>query len=396
MKIKRRFTLSNLLMLITPILGIGVISAVFAIVFLGKYSLEAMGIGREYADSSMSILKGLIEFIQKNPDAMKLILLYIILCILAVAIPVTVLTKGLSKSICTPISQLTDAAKKIKNDNLDFSVMGSEYEEINRLCQMFDDMRIRLKESKDKEAALRNERSMLLANLSHDLKTPVTSIKGYVDGIRDGIADTPEKQQKYLDTIYQKATLIDDMVNNLSMFSKLEMSRLEFFFEIGDFWEFAAETAEEYRLDFSKNQIRLEVGEPVKATVKIDYEKMHRVLANLFENCIKYKSEGQGLVQVSGRVKYDGVFLTVEDTGIGIDESKLEAVFQSFYRVDTARTMNIKGSGLGLGIAKQIVEHHGGKIWLKSGEDKGTAAIIYLPLYHEKKEEETDGKNSNY
>ena len=127
--------------------------------------------------------------------------------------------------------------------------MGSSCDEIDVLCQSFDSMRRTLKSAADKEKYMKEERSMLLANLSHDLKTPVTSIKGYIEGIRDGIADTPEKQKRYLDTIYSKAGMIDDMVNNLSIFSKLEMSKLNFEFTTGDINLFLRDFAEDFRLD---------------------------------------------------------------------------------------------------------------------------------------------------
>ena len=222
---------------------------------------------------------------------------------------------------------------------------------------------------------------MLLANLSHDLKTPVTSIKGYIEGIRDGIADTPEKQKKYLDTIYSKAVMIDDMVNNLSVFSKLELSKLKFEFEKGDINAFVNRIFEEYRLDLEKNNMELSVDtENTPVTVRIDYEKMRRVFANIISNSIKYKKDGRGKLEVKSHLGDGGVYITVTDDGIGIKKEELKSVFDEFYRVDAARSMNIKGSGLGLGIAKQIVENHGGKIWLKSdGEGLGTTAVIYLP-----------------
>ena len=220
---------------------------------------------------------------------------------------------------------------------------------------------------------------MLLANISHDLKTPITSIKGYVEGIQDGIADSPEKMKRYLDTIHTKAEVIDDLVNNLSVFSKLELSRLIFEFKEGDINLFMRDFVDDYRLDLEKNGIKLETDIPTdEVIVRMDYEKMSRVFSNLIDNAVKYRSEDNPTLSVSTMCSDGGVYVNISDNGIGIDENELKNVFDGFYRVDSSRS--IKGSGLGLGIAKQIVEKHGGKIWLKSdGLGKGTTAVVFLP-----------------
>ena len=137
-------------------------------------------------------------------------------------------------------------------------------------------MRKELKRAREREKYMKKERNMLLANISHDLKTPITSIKGYVEGIQDGIADTPKKMKRYLDTIHTKAEVIDDLVNNLSVFSKLELSRLTFEFKEGDINSFMRDFVDDYRLDLEKNGIKLETDIPTdEVIVRMDYEKMH-------------------------------------------------------------------------------------------------------------------------
>ena len=277
------------------------------------------------------------------------------------------------------INDLARAADYIRADNLDFEVMGSEYDEIDMLCNNFDMMRKELKRAREREKYMKKERNMLLANISHDLKTPITSIKGYVEGIQDGIADTPEKMKRYLDTIHTKAEVIDDLVNNLSVFSKLELSRLIFEFKEGDINSFMRDFVDDYRLDLEKNGIKLETDIPIdEVIVRMDYEKISRVFSNLIDNAVKYRSEDNPTLSVSTMCSDGGVYVNISDNGIGIDENELKNVFDGFYRVDSSRS--IKGSGLGLGIAKQIVEKHGGKIWLKSdGLGKGTTAVVFLP-----------------
>ena len=319
------------------------------------------------------------EFFKCNPSAIFYVVLWLTICVLLVVLSTTVATRLMTKSIEHSINDLARAADYIRADNLDFEVMGSEYDEIDTLCNNFDMMRKELKRAREREKYMKKERNMLLANISHDLKTPITSIKGYVEGIQDGIADTPEKMKRYLDTIHTKAEVIDDLVNNLSVFSKLELSRLTFEFKEGDINSFMRDFVDDYRLDLEKNGIKLETDIPTdEVIVRMDYEKISRVFSNLIDNAVKYRSEDNPTLSVSTMCSDGGVYVNISDNGIGIEENELKNVFEGFYRVDSSRS--IKGSGLGLGIAKQIVEKHGGKIWLKSdGLGKGTTAVVFLP-----------------
>lgn len=381
MKLKQRFTLSNIIILITSVGSAGVISVCFLIMFILKYPVEELYITRAELLNLAVLSRAIGDFFQNNPSALRYVIIWFVLVIGVFAVITTGVTGTLSGNIQNTLNDLTNAADNIRNGNLDIRVMESGYDEIDTLCRSFDSMRRALKTAEATEKRMHSERSMLLSNLSHDLKTPVTSIKGYIEGIRDGIADTPEKQRKYLDTIYAKAVMIDEMVNNLSVFSKLELSKLKFEFAVGDFNEFVREIFDDYRLDLEKENMELKIeteNTPVK--VKLDYEKMRRVFSNIVSNSIKYKKDDKGVLEVHSHSGDGGIYITVTDDGIGISESELKNVFDEFYRVDTARTMNIQGSGLGLGIAKQIVENHGGKLWLKSGGvGKGTTAVIYLP-----------------
>ena len=311
MKLKQKFTVSNLIMLITSIALVGVISVCFLIAFIMKYPVEDMHITRAALLNPLVLNKAIGDFFQKNPETILYVLAWALLCICVFAVTVTLFTRRLAMSIQKTIDELTSAADNIRNGDLSFQVMGSSCDEIDVLCQSFDSMRRTLKSAADKEKYMKEERSMLLANLSHDLKTPVTSIKGYIEGIRDGIADTPEKQKRYLDTIYSKAGMIDDMVNNLSIFSKLEMSKLNFEFTTGDINLFLRDFAEDFRLDIEKNDMRLALDiENTPATVKIDYEKMGRVFANLINNAVKYKKPGRGELKISSHIE-DGGGLSV-------------------------------------------------------------------------------------
>ncbi len=379
MKIKNKFALYNFIMLITPIILIGVISVCFLIIFILKYPVEELNITRASMIDPFIFSQALGEFFKNNPGAVCYAILWAVICIVLIVTSTTVTTRLLTRSIEGSITDLSRAAESIRSGNLDFEVMGSDYDEINTLCTSFDAMRKELKYANEREKYMKKERSMLLANISHDLKTPITSIKGYIEGIRDGVASTPEKMNRYLDTVYAKAEAIDDMVNNLSIFSKLELSRLTFNFEQSDFNSFLRNFIEGYKIDFEKNGIRFTDNiSDTNAPVKIDYEKLGRVFSNIIDNAVKYGDTSEPSIEISTFISDGGVYACVSDNGIGISPDELKNVFEGFYRVDSSRS--IKGSGLGLGIVKQIVEKHGGKIWLKSeGVGKGTTAVVYLP-----------------
>lgn len=386
MKIKTKFAISNILMLITPIILIGVISVFCAVVFIIKFPVENIYITRAEMIDPANFLRAMNVFFQENPAAIRYLTLWALTCIIIMVLSTTVGTQYLSRSVRKPIEELAEATDKIRGSELDFDVLGSNYYEINVLCEHFDNMRSELKTADEQAKQMNRERNMLIANISHDLKTPVTSIKGYIEGIRDGVANTPEKMERYLDTIYAKTLMIDDMVNNLSTYSKLELSALAFEFTDGDLNEFIHDFFEDYRLNLEKNNMRLTFDlSDSKLQVKIDYEKMARVFSNIVNNSIKYKDGDSGSVNIKTYAKGSGAYIEISDTGIGISEDKLSKVFEGFYRVDTARTLNVQGSGLGLGIARQIVEKHGGKIWIRSRE-KGIVTTIYMPLTGEKDE----------
>lgn len=381
MKIKQRFTLYNILLLMTPIIMIGVVSLGFMIAFIMKYPVEELPIARAALLNPQVFREALALFISNNPGAPALLLIWLGIVLLIVITTTSVFTYHMSRSLSKPIDRLTTAAKSVSSGNLDFEMLGSEYEEIDELCNEFDRMRQELKTAQRTEEYMKQDRSMLLANLSHDLKTPVASIKGYVDGIRDGVAKTPEQQLRYLDTIYAKAQVIEELVNNLSEYSRLELGRMNFSFESCLLADFLKGYFDECVVDLEDNNIELKMDfRDNGVRVRLDREKMGRVFANLTDNAIKYKQDGRGCIFLKTYLAEDGVIIEFTDNGIGISRDELKKVFDSFYRVDESRSSSVKGSGLGLGIVRMIIESHGGRIWLRSdGEGTGTTAVIYLP-----------------
>lgn len=291
------------------------------------------------------------------------------------------LTYFVSRSIIRPLRSLQRATGEMKEGNLSYQVVPESRDEIGELAAAFEEMRIKLKESIDVQLQYEDNRKNLISNISHDLKTPVTAIKGYVEGIMDGVTDSPEKLDRYLKTIHNKAIQLDQLIDELFMFSKLDLKRLPFHFEPVDLRAFLQDCTDELQMDVEKRGMKLlyETPDlPQPAMVNADREKLKRVLVNVIENAVKYmdKQEGRVWLTLSGEA---GVYrIVIKDNGPGIAPDALPHIFDRFYRADRARNANAGGSGLGLAIASHIMEEHDGSIRATSEPGLGTVIMITL------------------
>ncbi|MDR2938806.1 MAG: HAMP domain-containing histidine kinase [Clostridiales bacterium] len=281
------------------------------------------------------------------------------------------------KSINGPIEKLIRATSEIKKGNLDYVIDYETKDEFYDVIKEYDQMRNALKKSIEEIKYYSEEKKQMTASIVHDLKTPLSTVLGYSKALVDGIPKTEEKKLLYLATIYEKATHIDKMVDNLFMLSKIENEILKFKYS-----EVPATIIEKYlgevRDDLVENGIACIINNkcPKDASVFIDKTQMERVFQNLIENSIKYKDPEAPLCitfeiwEVEGRL-----VLRASDNGIGVANGHEEKIFERFYRTDTAR--NIKdGNGLGLTTAKQIVEAQNGRIWARRNKDKGLSVYI--------------------
>ena len=177
--------------------------------------------------------------------------------ILIMAMTSSFLIAWIYRSILSPIETLKKATRNIRDGNLDFEVDIEDNDEIGELCADFEEMRIRLKESTEEKVVFDSQNKELISNISHDLKTPITAIKGYVEGLLDGVADTPEKQQKYLRTIYNKANDMDRLINELTFYSKIDTNRIPYTFSKINVREYFDDCVEDIGLELIQQQIEL-------------------------------------------------------------------------------------------------------------------------------------------
>ena len=297
----------------------------------------------------------------------------------------TALSVGLwiYRSIATPLVKLKKATQNIKEGNLDFVLEVDGDDEFSELCRDFEEMRKRLKESAEEKVLMDKENKELISNISHDLKTPITAVKGYVEGIMDGVADTPEKIDRYVKTIYNKTNEMDHLINELTFYSKIDTNRIPYTFSKLNVEDYFSDCAEEVGLELETRGIELVYANYVESGVLViaDGEQIRRGIHNIISNAIKYmdKQNGmKGIIQIRVKDVGDFVQVEIEDNGKGIATKDIPYIFDRFYRTDSSRNSAKGGSGIGLSIVRKILEDHDGKVWASSKD--GTVTVVYFVL----------------
>lgn len=313
--------------------------------------------------------------------------------IFIVIVTAAVLIIWIYRSILRPLNTLHAATDAMKEGNLDYSIEGDPEDEVGQLCVDFEEMRIRLKELIDVRLRYEQEMKDLISNISHDLRTPITAIKGYAEGIMDGVADTKEKQEKYIKTIYTKANDLSSLVDELSFYSKIDFDTMPYTFTGIDVEDYFADCINEISLDLEVKNIEIEYNNHLAPHVKVqaDAEQLKRVINNIIGNSAKYIGKKKGFIKIDIIDVKDFVQVSFEDNGAGIAAKDLPYIFERFFRADASRNSTKGGSGLGLAIAKKIIKDHMGEIYAESEEGKGTT--IYFTL--KKCKEETDNEQQD-
>ena len=289
------------------------------------------------------------------------------------------------RSIAVPLVKLKKATQNIKEGILDFVLDVEGNDEFSELCQDFEEMRRRLKESTEEKNLIEKENKELISNISHDLKTPITAVKGYIEGIMDGVADTPEKMDRYVRTIYNKTNEMDHLINELTFYSKIDTNRIPYTFSKLNVEDYFADCAEEVGLELETRGIELVYANYVEKDVMViaDGEQIRRVIHNIISNAIKYMDKPKGIIQIRIKDVGDFIQIEIEDNGKGIGPKDLPYIFDRFYRTDVSRNSSKGGNGIGLSIVKKILEDHGGKVWATSRLGIGTIMYFVLRKYQE-------------
>ena len=372
MKLKTKMTLLFLTIIFVPLLF-------FAAAFLGIGYHENVNVIHELTKEDVMI----------GAMISKRFMGYLVLAMAVILILTSALiTAWVNQDIYKPIKELSIAMRKIAEGDFDYRLPDKQEGEIGHLHDNYEQMRLQLKENAEEKMQNEKKSKELVSNISHDLKTPITSIKGYVEGIMDGVADTPEKMDKYIKTIYNKANDMDRLINELTTYSGIDSNKIPYHFHVLNIADYFQDCVEEVGLDLEQKDIQLNYTNlaPADTCIVADPEQLKKVINNIISNSVKYIGHDKGIIDIRILDEGESVRIEIEDNGKGIAAKDIGNIFERFYRTDSSRNSLQGGSGIGLSIVKKIIEDHGGYVWATSKEGEGTCMHFVIRKYTDKKE----------
>ena len=286
------------------------------------------------------------------------------------------------RKIVNPIQKLKEGVDNIANGNYSFRISEDYRNEIGMLIREFNNMAEKLEESEKIKRDYEKNRKALIANISHDLKTPITSINGYAQFMLDGDLDK-DKMRKYLKTVQSNADYMNKLIDDLFLFTKLDMDKFELNFEDINIKMYMQDIVEEFSFILEEENIKFNYFNTIKDDiyVNIDSKMIHRCIRNILGNAVKYGGVEENLkIEINLYNKEEDVYISIKDNGPGIEKEKLCHIFERFYRIDKERTKDLMSTGLGLAIAKEIVDAHNGDISVESELGLGSTFIIKIPM----------------
>ena len=288
----------------------------------------------------------------------------------------------LEKRIFEPIERLKLGIDEIANGNYRINVPCDTPNDLSLLILSFNEMAQKLYENEQLQAEYEENRKTLVANISHDLKTPMTAIQGYVEALLDGNAAQPDIQDKYLRTIHSNTLYMNRLIDDLFLFSKLDMDKLDFAFETLSIRPFMADFMEECKFSLAERGIDFDYTDLLAqdALVSIDGKRFQQAFNNLIANAVRHGRENDCAIQAVLSREKDMFALAIQDNGPGIAADQIPYIFDRFFRIDRERQKDQSCTGLGLAIARELVEAHGGSITVASVPEVGSCFTIWLPL----------------
>lgn len=381
LSVKRRIFLSNALMVLVTLAIFLIINAVVVKVYFESMEHELKAFIGDVVDEDD--LENVFEELTIHRD--EFILLFFmdgILCIAVLFMVSQIFTKRLVNHIMKPLNALSDGAERIRNQDLTQDVVYSGDIEFENVCHSFNEMRETVLEEQEKNQKYEKARTDMIAGISHDLRTPLTAIRGTVKALLDGVASTPEQQKKFLETAYRRTGDMDILLKQLFYMSKLETGNMPLdiiAIEISGFIKNYVKGKQEL-LENEQTEIIVDTNR-ITGYVSADAKQLHRIFDNLLENSIKYGGVTPLKVKITLERTENGFSICFSDNGVGVAEEKLPFIFDEFYRVDESRNKK-DGNGLGLYIVKYLMEAMGGSV---RAENAGGLAI-YMEIKEEKQE----------
>ena len=286
----------------------------------------------------------------------------------------------LEKRILQPMEHLRQGLEEVTNGNFQAKIEYGQPNDLSLVIDSFNAMTEKLQEGEKLQTEYEENRKALIANISHDLKTPITAIQGYIEALLEGKAQSAE--YKYLKKIHYNAVYVNKLIDDLFLFSKLDMQKLSLLQEPMNIRAYMDDLIEEYKFDFAERNIQFhyEVNLEKDVWVNLDGKRFFQAFNNIINNAVQHGAERDLSLQVRLYKQENLLSIDIQDNGPGIPEEKLPFIFDQFYRIDTARPKNNASTGLGLAIAKELVEAHGGSISVSCVLNEGSCFTIQLPV----------------
>lgn len=381
MTIKKRLARSNIAMFVIPVL----VAAVLLLIGLGigftlleRVYLPQLGISLGELHQTGEEIERLLS------DSAAILRVYAGAVVMALLLTIAwtnyYLTRNLFRHISEPLEALTAGVARVRDGDLDTPIAYREADEFKAARDAVDEMAARLKASLEERQSEQQRKQELITGMSHDLKSPLTSIRAYTEALLEGVAQDEAAKERYLRTIRAKEADMEAMVNRLFEFAKMDVSEYPVQREALPLRETLAAVTE------GLVAVTLD-GVPALA-VLADRELLRRVAGNLLDNSRKYGGRETVHVTLSARAAGGMAEVTFADDGVGAPEERLPKLFDAFYRGDAARTAPGSGSGLGLAVVKKAVEAMGGTVRAENREGGGLAVIFTLPLGKEERHAE--------
>ena len=344
---------------------------------LGKFNVDVLTQERGELSAEIQANSLSVQPFKQFQEIIYAILLAIAVGLAVLAGLILLWTWYISRTVLKPLKEIYHATEEVIEGNLDYPIRYGKRDEIGRFIHGFDLMRTHLKKSIEQQQQYERARKQLIASISHDLRTPLASIKGYVEGLEDGIARNEEMQKKYYRVIKSKTDQLDRLIEDLFEFSKFELEQLSIDKTLVNSSEFFQEAFHSAQLDYRDVDLVL-AGPLPSVSLNIDSGRIKQVMANLIDNAVKY-----GGTEIVMKIeKQDGfIMVSIKDNGQGISAEDLPYIFNAFFRGEKSRSRESGGTGLGLAIVKYIIEAHGGEIRAVSEPGKGSEFTFTLPLY---------------
>lgn len=374
--VKRRIFVSNAFMILVTFILVFIIN--IGVIKLYWESMEQDWQASMETMAGTTSMEHMLENWTLHQQSFYVLFLADVLVCAAIWILVSLFfTGGLVSQIMKPLDALRQGAKRMRENELTEAIYYRGDEEFEEICHTFNDMQAHILSEQEKNRNYEKARAEMIAGISHDLRTPLTAIRGTLKGILDGVVQEEKQQEKFLQTAYRRTEDMDILLNQLFYVSKLETGNMPMHLQKTNLFLWISQYLEGKREMLAGEEIEFaESLERVSKTTLIDQEQFQRIFDNLVENSRKYGDIKPIRIAVTLEEVEEGFRICFSDNGQGVPEEKLKFIFDEFYRVDESRNEK-EGNGLGLYIVKNLLESMGGQVWAENRH--GLSIYMKLP-----------------